>query len=300
MKIIVCVKHARFVYAQTGSDPTQNLIGPDDTLRILNPLDESALEQALRIKDGWGETEVIAVSLGDRSAEDGLRRTLAMGADRAIHLAYETYEELDSWATATALAHVAKNQDFQLILCGQEAIDNHNGLVGPFVAEVLGIPHLSGVVHLDILEGGATARVHRAVERGNREIMECSLPALFTIDRRAGAPRYPTVPGRLKAEAATIERIDLQDLELQGGRFGPALNMTEIVRVSRPKPRIRDQKQTDGRISASERLKLMMKGGEAKEKTQSKLLEGSSDNVLDEIERLMRECGVELERTGSG
>jgi len=295
MKIIVFVKHVKYVYAQTGSDPKQNYVGPDDIVRIVNPLDESAMEQALRIRDEHADTEVIAVSLGDGLAEEGLRRSLAMGADGAIHIQYEEYENLDAWATAMVLAHSVKNLRFQLILCGAQAMDGNDGLVGPYVAEILGVAHLSRVAKVEIEEGGRKTLVHRAVERGDREIMECTLPALFTIDRRVGTPRYPTVPGILRAQNAKIERLGLEDIEATEGPFGPASNMIETRRLSRPKPKVRAQRQTDGRISAAERLKLMMKGGDSKEKEQSTVMEGISDNALQEIERLMKESGVDFE-----
>jgi electron transfer flavoprotein beta subunit len=296
MRVIVFVKHVKYVYAQTGSDPRENYIGPDDIVRIINPLDESALEQALRIKDQHADTETIVVSLGDALAEEGLRRSLAMGADRAIHIHDEDYENLDAWATAMVLADFVRDMKFQLILCGAQAVDRNDGLVGPYVAEMLGITHLSRVAKAEMAETSNQVVVHRAVERGNREILECTLPALFTIDRRVGTPRYPTVPGFLKAQKADVQRVELEDIGTTPDRFDPASNMTDTRRVSRPKPKVRAQKQTDGKLSASERLKLMMKGGDSKEKEQSAIMEGVSDDVLREVERLLRESGVEFTR----
>ena len=93
MKIVVCIKQVKFIYAQTGTDPKQNFIGPDDFVRIINPLDESAVEEALRIKEKHKDAEVIVISLGDRFAEEGLRKCLSIGADKAIHLLVENGEK---------------------------------------------------------------------------------------------------------------------------------------------------------------------------------------------------------------
>jgi electron transfer flavoprotein beta subunit len=104
-EIVVCVKHIKYIYAQTGTDPKKNFIGPDDIVRLINPLDESAVEEALRIKEKHKESEILVISLGDRWVEEGLRRCLSMGADKAIHLYVENCENLDSWTTAMILAH---------------------------------------------------------------------------------------------------------------------------------------------------------------------------------------------------
>lgn len=297
MKIIVLLKQIRYVYAQTGSDPKRNYVGPEDIVRLTNPSDEVALEQALRIKDKYQNAEVITISLGDRFAEEGLRRSLAVGANKAIHIPYEEYEELDPWVTSIALAHAVKSFRYRFILCGSEALDDNNGLVGPYVAGILKIPYLSRVVRLELKNRGRKALVHRAVERGNREIMECTLPALFTIDRRLGTLRYPILPGLLRAHTEAIEKLEPGDIETPTGLWGPSCNMIETVKVSRPKPKVRGQRQTDGTLSASERLKLMMKGSDSEEREQSPVIDGNSENALHEVERLMRESGVEFRKS---
>ncbi|MDP7342617.1 MAG: electron transfer flavoprotein subunit beta, partial [Alphaproteobacteria bacterium] len=148
MNIIVFAKTVRFLQAQTGSDPRQNNIAPGDLVDMLNPFDEAALEVALRIKDAAPATEISVVSLGGPSAQAGLRRCLAMGADRASHILYGDYIELDSWASAAILAAQARRMHYDLILCGREAIDSNAGLVGPYLAAQLSIPHISRIIRL--------------------------------------------------------------------------------------------------------------------------------------------------------
>lgn len=295
MKIIVFVKHVKYVYAQTGPDPKMNNIGPDDVINIINPLDELAVEEALKLKDRDRSTEVIVVSLGDRFAQEGIRKSLEMGADKGIHVLFDKYDELDSWATAIVLAQLARQVRFQLILCGREAIDSNAGLVGPYVAEILKIPHITSVVKLEKEDGDGKILVHRSVERNNREVMECTIPALITVDKRINTPRYPTLQGILSAKKKMIETLEPEDLELPVEPFGPSLNITRTIKLSKPKPRGR--KKIDAKLSAAERLKLMMKGGDSKEKEDTTVMEGISEEVFEEMERVMKECGVDFQTT---
>lgn len=292
MKVIVFVKQIKHVYAQTGSDPRGNFIGPDDIVRIMNPLDELAVEEALRIKGRFEDTEVAVISLGDGSAEDGLRKCLSMGTDEAIHIYDEEYEKLDAWMTATVLAASVRDRDFQVILCGRRAIDDNGGLVGPYVAEILGIPHVSGVVKLEMDGESKGVLVHRVVERGNREVMECTIPALFTVEKGINVPRYPALPGILRAQIQPIGRLEIEDLKLPLKPFGPALNLTETISLSNPKPKKRSGGLADATLSASDRLRLVMGGGDTETKGESTLVEGGTDEALSEIERVLRESGI--------
>jgi electron transfer flavoprotein beta subunit len=292
MEIIVFVKQIKHVYAQTGTDPKGNFIGPDDIVRITNPLDELAVEEALRIKERHGDTEAIVISLGDRSAEDGLRKCLSMGADKAIHIYEEDYGKLDAWMTAMALAYSIRDRDFQLVFCGIRAIDDNRGLVGPYVAEILKIPHVSGVVRLEIHGEGKRVLVHRAVEKGNREVMECTIPALFTVEKGINVPRYPTLPGILRAQNHPIERLDIEDLKLPLKPFSPGVNLTETISFSNPKPKKRSGGLADAALSASDRLRLVMGGGDTETQGDSTLVEGSTDKALSEIERVLKENGI--------
>jgi len=292
MKVIVFVKGIEYVYAQTGTDPKGNFIGPDDIVRIINPLDELALEEALRVKERHEGTEVIVVSMGDGFAEDGLRKCLSMGADKAIHIYDQDYGKLDAWMTAMALAYSIRDRDFQLIFCGRRAIDDNRGLVGPYIAEMLGIPHVSGVVKLEMNGEGEKVLVHRAVERGNREIMECTIPALFMVEKGINVPRYPTLPGILRAQNQPVERVEIKDLGLPLKSFGPALNLTETISLSNPKPKKRSGGLADAGLSASDRLRLVMGGGDTETQGESTLAEGSTDEALSEIERVLKESAI--------
>lgn len=292
MRIIVFVKQVMFIYAQTGTDAKQCFVGPYDIVQIPNPFDELAVEEALRIKERLGGIEIVAISLGDSSAEEGLRKCLAMGAERAIHIFTEGCERMDAWSTATVLAHSIRNLPFDLVLCGKESIDDQGGLAGPYIAEILKIPFVSRVIKLDVDRENQKVFLHRSVERGNRETMECTMPALFTVERGINIPRYPTLPGILKAQKQKIERLEFARMGLPTDPFDSNSMLTEMIGVSLPKPRKRSRGAEEAKLSASDRLKLMMKGGAAKKKEDTKIFEGGSDRGLDEVERVLKENGI--------
>ena len=298
MNIIVFAKTVRFLQAQTGSDPRQNNITPGDLVDMLNPFDEAALEVALRIKDAAPATEISVVSLGGPSAQAGLRRCLAMGADRASHILYGDYIELDSWASAAILAAQARRMHYDLILCGREAIDSNAGLVGPYLAAQLAIPHISRIIRLAEPGSGGKITAERRLDRGDRETVECAAPALLTVERDINVPRIPTLPAMLAAAKLPIENCSVDDIETTQAPLGPASRRTATIRLSNPKAKRRAGKQLNPALSAAERMKLMMKGGGAPVQTQkTALLEGCSEDVLEKFERLLISSGV-IPRSG--
>jgi len=292
MNIIVLVKTVRFLHAQTGSDPKQNYIAPGDLVDMMNPFDEAALEEALRIKDEQSDTQISVVSLGGPSAETGLRRSLAMGADRAVHIFCE--DQLDAWATANALAALIGREKYQLILCGKEAVDDNAGLVGPYVAQRLAIPQISCVVNIERSGADGTILAQRRLDRGDREIVECSPPALLTIERDINVARISTLPAMMKARKMPIETLALDSLASPDIRLGTATSLTETRRLSNPKAKRQRSPQTNATLSPADRMKLMMKGGGTPAKQASSLMEGQGGDVLQAFETLLASCGVKI------
>ena len=297
MKILICMKTVRFLHAQTGSDPKQLNIAPGDYVEMINPSDAAAIEAALRIKEQNPATEISIVSLGGASAETGLRRALAMGADRVNHILYDDWAALDSWASAAILAAWAQHKDFQLILCGREAIDSNAGLVGPYLAAQLAIPHVSQIINIAAPDSAGKITVERRLDRGDRETVECSAPVLLTVEDGINLPRIPGLAAMLQAGKRRLNTLGLADLTSAGASLGPAANRSEIIRLSRPKAKRRAVAQFNPVLSAAERAKLMMKGGGAPAPRPAKsdaLLEGHSEEVLLELERLLQASGVGL------
>lgn len=176
---------------------------------IINPYDEYAVEEAVKIKEERG-AEVTVITVGPERAESSLRTALAMGADKAI-LIDQGDEEADEFTIAKWISAAVKNQSFDLILGGNMSVDSGAGQVAIRVAEALGIPHVSTITKLTI--DGAKAIVERDAE-GDLEIVEVSLPVLVTAQQGLNEPRYPSLPGIMKAKKKPLERLTTEQLGL--------------------------------------------------------------------------------------
>jgi electron transfer flavoprotein beta subunit len=178
---------------------------------IINPYDEYAVEEAIQVRDAHGG-EVTVVTVGTEESEKQLRTALAMGADKAVLINTEDdVEEGDQFTTAKILAEFLKDKDADLILAGNVAIDGGSGQVGPRVAELLGIPYITTITKLEI--DGTKVSVVRDVE-GDSEVIETSLPLLVTAQQGLNEPRYPSLPGIMKAKKKPLEELELDDLDL--------------------------------------------------------------------------------------
>lgn len=178
---------------------------------IINPYDEYAIEEAIVLRDAHGG-EVTVVTVGEEEAEKQLRTALAMGADKAVLLDVEELDELDQFTTASLLAAYLKKHSYDIILGGNVAVDGGSGQVGPRVAEILGIPQVTTITKLDVQDRQAT--IVRDVE-GDEETVEVSLPVLVTAQQGLNEPRYPSLPGIMKAKKKPLDTLDLDDLDLE-------------------------------------------------------------------------------------
>ncbi|WP_139892816.1 electron transfer flavoprotein subunit beta/FixA family protein [Bacillus sp. D386] len=179
---------------------------------IINPYDEYAVEEAIQVRDAQGG-EVTVVTVGGEDAEKELRTALAMGADKAVLINIEDdVEDGDQYTTSKILAEYLKEQEVDLIIGGNVAIDGGSGQVGPRVAGLLDIPYVTTVTKLEI--NGRNVTVTRDVE-GDSEIIETSLPLLITAQQGLNEPRYPSLPGIMKAKKKPLEELELDDLDLE-------------------------------------------------------------------------------------
>ena len=221
MNIIVCIKQVPSTEAAPRPSPRPPFIDTTGLSWVINPFDEYAIEEALRIKERQGKGEVTAITLGPESAKEALMCALAMGADRALHIIGETHLGMDSYATAYLLCQAIKGRlfagsgpvTFDLILCGKEAVDDQNGAVGTQLAELLDIPHAAVITRLSVDATGKVV-VHRQIE-GGTEVLECPLPALFTCQKGLNEPRYPSLPGIMKAKKKPYEVVPATGLAPQ-------------------------------------------------------------------------------------
>ncbi|WP_346206856.1 electron transfer flavoprotein subunit beta/FixA family protein [Caldifermentibacillus hisashii] len=211
----------------------------DEAEFVVNPYDEYAIEEAIKIRDEHGG-EVTVVSLGDEDGEKELRTALAMGADKAVLINDEDIEESDQFTTATVLATFLKDKNPDIILAGNMAVDGGSGQIGPRVAEELGINAVTTITKLTI--DGEKATVERDVE-GDVETVEVSLPLLVTCQQGLNEPRYPSLPGIMKAKKKPLEELELDDLDLDEDEVQAK---TSVVEVFLP------EKKTAGKILEGE------------------------------------------------
>ncbi|GGJ84418.1 electron transfer flavoprotein subunit beta [Lentibacillus kapialis] len=178
---------------------------------IINPYDEYAVEEAIKQRDEHGG-EVTVVTVGDEESEKQLRTALAMGADKAVLInTEEDLEDGDQFTTAQILQAYFEDQEADLILGGNVAIDEASGQVGPRLAEGLGMNYVTTITSLEI--NGDIANIDKDVE-GDVEKIETGLPVLATCQQGLNEPRYPSLPGIMKAKKKPLEELEIDDLDL--------------------------------------------------------------------------------------
>jgi electron transfer flavoprotein beta subunit len=186
-------------------------INEDGAEFIINPYDEYAIEEAIQLRDKNGG-EVTVVTIGGEESEKELRTALAMGCDKAVLINTEDdLEDGDQYTTSKILAEYFKEQDVDIIIGGNVAIDGGSGQVGPRLAELLDIAYVTTITKIDI--DGTKATIVRDVE-GDSEVIEATLPLLVTAQQGLNEPRYPSLPGIMKAKKKPLDELELDDLDL--------------------------------------------------------------------------------------
>lgn len=227
MKILVCVNHVPDTETKVKVGADGKTIDPTGVNFMLSPYDEFGVEEALRTKQQFGG-EVTVVSLGGDTNKETLRKSLAMGCDKAVLLKDASVR--DSFGVAHALADYAKEYGAEIIFCGKQSIDYDDAQVGPLMAEMLGIPSVSVVVKLELKDGVAIAE--REIE-GGHEIVHTKLPAVICAQKGLNEPRYPSLKGIMDAKRKPIEEIAPSPADLRVESVGmtnpPAKAQGKIV-----------------------------------------------------------------------
>lgn len=222
--------------------------------------DEVAIEEAVKLKEQFGG-KVTAVTV-DNKRIDALRRAIAMGADDAVQIADPALEGSDPFGTARILAAFLKNEPYDLILCGRQAMDDDAAIVGPAVAELLSIPHVTSVLGLEIAQDGRSARVSRQIE-GGREHLQCPLPAVLTAQKGLNVPRIPQVMGMMKAMKADVRKLDLAALGLDPSAVGENGQKVRVLKYF-PPPSRSAVKMVEGDFPENVKQLVKLLGEEAK------------------------------------
>lgn len=214
MKIVVPVKQVaalddEFELLDDGAG-----VDPDFVERDLNEWDAFSLEAALLLKEAAGEGEVIAVSVGDDEATEGLLTCLAKGADRGVRVWDDVLENADALSVARVLAAAVERESPDLVLCGVQSSDAVNGATGVALAAHLRLPHVAVVNGLEFDAGSGTATVDRELEGGLIEVLKIRCPALLTIQTGINEPRYANLRAIKQAREKPLDELGLEELGL--------------------------------------------------------------------------------------
>jgi electron transfer flavoprotein beta subunit len=231
LKILVTVKRVPDTAAEKRLDPADKTLDRESVETIMNPVDEYAVEEALRLKESAGG-EVIVLCMGPESALPTIRKALSMGPDAAVHVHDDALHGSDVLATAKVLAAAVRKVEPDLVLCGSESTDARTSLTPAAVAEYLGWPGLTGAKKLEV--DGGTIRIHRETE-GGYDVLEAAGPAVVSVVKGINEPRYPSFKGIMAAKSRPVTDYALADLEVGPDEVGGAGATTEVVDFS-PRP----------------------------------------------------------------
>jgi electron transfer flavoprotein beta subunit len=231
LKILVTVKRVPDTAAEKRLDPTDKTLDRESVETILNPVDEYAVEEALRLKEASGG-EVVVLCMGPQSAVPTIRKALSMGPDAAVHVHDDALHGSCVLGTARVLAAAIRKVGPDLVLCGSESTDARTSLAPSALAEYLGWPGLTGAKKLEV--DGGTVRIHRETESGY-DVLEAAGPAVVSVVKGINEPRYPSFKGIMAAKSRPVTGYTLADLELDASEVGGAGASTEVVDFT-PRP----------------------------------------------------------------
>lgn len=203
MKILVLIKQTPDTETKIKLSGDGKSVEQGDTKFIINPYDEFAIEEALKLKEKLGSGEVVITSFGGDSSRELIVKGLAMGGDRGLLISNAGFETADSLTVAKVLAGAVKAENANIVFCGKQAIDDDNMHVQTMTAELLGWPHVNVITKFEL--NGTTARVEREVEGGQVEVYDVQLPAVFGAHKSLNTPRYASLPGIMKAKKKPLD-----------------------------------------------------------------------------------------------
>jgi len=228
VKILVTAKRVPDPNATIKVRPDGSGIVTDNLKYVVNPFDEIAIEEALRLKEKHAGTEVVLVSLGGKASAEQLRTGLAMGADRAILVLSE--RDVEPLIVARVLQKIITDEKPDVIFMGKQAIDDDSNQVGQMLAELLGLGQATFASKVVLADDQKKATVTREVDGGLEDI-EVQLPAIITADLRLNEPRYASLPGIMKARKKELKEIPLEQIGID------AAPRVKILKLSPPPKR---------------------------------------------------------------
>lgn len=255
LKIAVCVKRVPDTAADKKLDAADFTLDRESVESILNPVDEMAVEEAIKLKEST-QGEVTVISMGPEGAQaNAIRKALSMGADKGVHLSDAALHGSDAQAVAYALSEVVRKGEYDIIFCGAESTDARTSLVPPALAENLGLPNLNFVKNIAVADGRVTG--HRETDRGY-DVVEGPLPAVVGVVWGANEPRYPSFKGIMAAKNKPVETAGLADSGIDASRVGMEGSGTQVLefgaRSAERQKIIVDNKEGDGHLKLADYL----------------------------------------------
>jgi electron transfer flavoprotein beta subunit len=236
MNIVVCLKQVPGT-TDVKINPLTNTLIRQGIKNIINPFDTYALEEGVRLREKQGG-KVTVISMGPPQAGDMLREAISLGADEAILLCDMAFAGADTWATAyTLTAAIKKIGQVDLVICGRQSTDGDTAQVGPEMAEMLDIPFVAYVGHIEEISNGQM-RVKRMIDEGN-EVIQSPMPLLITVTKEINTPRLPSLRGIMKSKNVKIPIWTAEDLGSDSNKIGLAGSKTKVIKIFTP---VRDKK----------------------------------------------------------
>jgi electron transfer flavoprotein beta subunit len=249
VNIIVCIKQVPGS-TQVKINPETGTLMRDSVEAVVNPFDEYAIEEAIRVKEKVGAGNVKVITMGPPQADAALRSAISMGADEGFLVSDRAFAGSDTWATSyTVSKGIQALGEYDLIICGKQAIDGDTAQVGPGVAEMLGIPYVAWVRKIEEVKPGYI-KVERLMEDGY-EVVEMQLPALITVVKEINVPRMASLKGKMRAKSAKITVLNAEALKADTNKCGLKGSPTQVLRSFVP------EKKTGGKKISGETPQLV-------------------------------------------
>ncbi|MDR1926141.1 MAG: electron transfer flavoprotein subunit beta/FixA family protein [Endomicrobium sp.] len=236
MNVIVCIKQVPAV-TNVQIDRDTGRLKRNSVESIINPLDEYAIEEGLRIREKIGAGKVTAITMGPPQAESVLREAISKGVDEAILVSDKAFSGADTLATSYTLSSTIKTLgDYGVIICGKQASDGDTGQVGPAIAEMLGIACISYAKKIESIDD-KSIKVERMMEDGY-DLIESPVPVLLTVVKEINNPRVASLKGKMIAKKAVIKTLNATDIKADITKIGLNGSPTRVMNIFTPKQRV--------------------------------------------------------------